>query len=136
MTNLPGLSQAQLNSLCSELDTLRGQNRGVVAALLATTDGFEVADSGDWRGCPSSSVAAMTSSMLSLAIAMVRETGLTSCQNLIIETEEGKVLVMSVPGSKFQMLLTVMTVKDIAFGQLLLEAKITVRQLSNILDSV
>lgn len=136
MTKVAGLAQTQLEGLRSELDSLRGQNKGVIAALLATTDGFEMADSGDWRGCSPSSVAAMTSSMLSLAIAMVRETGLSSCQNLIIETDEGKILVMSVPSTRFQMLLTVMTLKDIAFGQLLLEARITVRQLSNLLDSV
>ena len=120
--------------LGKELQDLMNHNKGVKAALLASTDGFEVAYAGELNSSPSN-IAAMTSSMLSLAVAMVNETSLAPCNNLIIEAEHGRVLIMSVPNKKQPMLLTVLTKEEVSFGQLLLDAKITVRQLSARLEN-
>lgn len=115
--------------LGKDLQDLISHNRGVRAALLASIDGFEVAYAGDLN-CSPSNLAAMASSMLSLSIAMANETSLDPCKNLVIEAQQGRMLVMSVPSEKQPMILTVLTKEDVSFGQLLLDAKITVRQLS------
>jgi len=73
-----------------DLKKLLAVNEQVRAVLLATTDGFEVAYCGDLGSSTPSNISAMTSSMLSLAIAMVNETGLSSCHNLMVEGGQGQ----------------------------------------------
>lgn len=118
-----------------ELKKLLAVNEQVRAVLLATTDGFEVAYCGDLGSSTPSNISAMTSSMLSLAIAMVNETGLSSCHNLMVEGGQGRAIIMSVPSKKKQMLLTLLTREQVSLGQLLLDAKITVKQLSDKLEN-
>lgn len=118
-----------------DLKKLLAVNEQVRAVLLATTDGFEVAYCGDLGSSTPSNISAMTSSMLSLAIAMVNETGLSSCHNLMVEGGQGRAIIMSVPSKKKQMLLTLLTREQVSLGQLLLDAKITVKQLSDKLEN-
>ncbi|MCG8464273.1 MAG: roadblock/LC7 domain-containing protein [Xanthomonadales bacterium] len=118
-----------------DLKKLLAVNDQVRAVLLATTDGFEVAYCGDLGSSTPSNISAMTSSMLSLAIAMVNETGLSSCLNLMVEGGQGRAIIMSVPSKNKPMLLTVLTREQVSLGQLLLDAKITVKQLSDKLEN-
>ncbi|GAB4192441.1 MAG: hypothetical protein Tsb002_22060 [Wenzhouxiangellaceae bacterium] len=129
------ISEDTLHHFETRLYELINCNPGISGVLLATTDGFEVATAGELGGCEASSAAAMTSSMLSLAIAMVNETQLSPCQNLIVEAGAGKILIMSVPGKNYPMLLTILTRPEAAFGQLLLDARITVRDLTAVLQA-
>jgi len=98
------------------LKDLTSKNPGILAAQVCTSDGFEVAsvqrDEESHRR-----LAAMVSSLHALGSAMVSETELGSYQNLIIEATEGKCLMMAIPGTNEELLLTAVASPAILFGR-------------------
>lgn len=91
---LPGADQAE--RIRAELEAFASSVPGLRNAVVASVDGFAVAEAGggDARG---ERLAAMTSSMLALAGAVARELALGAMDVLMIEAGEGKVLMLSVP---------------------------------------
>ena len=92
---LPGADQA--GRIRAELEAFASSVPGLRNAVVASVDGFAVAEAaggGDARG---ERLAAMTSSMLALAGAVARELALGAMDVLMIEAGEGKVLMLSVP---------------------------------------
>lgn len=102
---------------------------GATGALVATADGFvtarvfkqEIADK---------SLAAITSSAMSLAEALVNETGQGPCQNLIIEGQGGHVVSLRINHTR---VLTAMATRNTRLGMLLSAAKVCAEQLASTL---
>ena len=91
---------------------------GVTAAVVVTSDGFEVASV-----LPSEAsapkLAVMTSSIHALGEAVVAEALLRRCQNVVIEAEAGNVVMLAIPESQGTLLLTVIASKRAILGHLL-----------------
>lgn len=79
----------------ARLDAFASQVEGVRNAVVASVDGFDIAQAG--TGGNAERLAAMTSSMLGLARAVGRELALGELEVLIVEASHGKVLMLSVP---------------------------------------
>lgn len=94
---LPG--PAQRERLQPVLQDLLRRVTGIRTAVLSSVDGFALVSAGvDGRG---ERLAAMTSAMLALAAAVGRELVLGDLQTLMLEADDGKVLMLSIqrPGS-------------------------------------
>jgi predicted regulator of Ras-like GTPase activity (Roadblock/LC7/MglB family) len=107
-------------------------NPTVVLALLTSADGWEIASSSS-RQTDMARIAAMTSSMQALADSMAREVALGRNHRLILETEQGAIVVLGVAAVQVQvpMSLTVVAVNNEALGRLLW----TTRDLRNRLET-
>ncbi|MCW5581614.1 MAG: roadblock/LC7 domain-containing protein [Luteimonas sp.] len=77
---------------------------GVGVAVLASVDGFAMAQY-PVDSARSERLAAMTSSMLALAGAIGRELAIGALEVLMVEADEGKVLMLSIPTADKPLLL-------------------------------
>ena len=80
----------------AELDAFASNVPGVRNAVVASVDGFALAEASG-QGDNGERLAAMTSSMLALAKAVTRELALGGMEVLMIEADKGKVLMLSIP---------------------------------------
>lgn len=101
----------------AHLDALRREHREVAGTLLSTMDGFEVAASVDAHLSPKK-MAAMTSSLLALAEAITRESGVGQCRDLVIESSAGLVLMMDVPSRTHRSVLTLLCTEAAVLGRI------------------
>lgn len=90
------LSAAQLAAIAQELDAFVNAIPGVRTAVIASVDGFALAEASGRTG-NGERLAAMTSSMLGLARAVTAELTLGAMEVLMVEAAEGKVLMLSIP---------------------------------------
>lgn len=116
------------------LDALAGALPGVRTAVVASVDGFAVAQS---RGSGGSEerLAAMTSSMLALASAVGRELGMGPLQALMLEAEDGKVLMLSVETGGEPLLLMVACTQRSVMGTVLWTARECAREIAATLSA-
>ncbi|MGV6490261.1 roadblock/LC7 domain-containing protein [Stenotrophomonas rhizophila] len=84
-------------ALDRHLTTLVADVTGVHGAVVASMDGFALAQRGGQAGTVDR-LAAMTSSMLALATALGRELAIGALETLILDAERGSVLMLAVPG--------------------------------------
>jgi predicted regulator of Ras-like GTPase activity (Roadblock/LC7/MglB family) len=96
-------------------------NPDVTLSLVTSSDGFEVA------AYPASAVAqricAMSSSLQALSEAIAREAGRGSSRNLIIETDNGTIVVLGIPNTAPRMSLAVIASGGEILGRLLWAAR-------------
>lgn len=93
---LEPLSAADLDAVQAHLDRFTSAIAGIRTAVVASVDGFAVAQSCN-LGNSSDRLAAMTSSMLALAKAVSRELLIGDLEVLMMEAADGKVLMLSIP---------------------------------------
>ncbi len=109
--------EVRLNELVAELP-------GIVAAQLTTADGFEVAThSGLMESGISAKLAAMGSSLWALSQAVSASTNIGGSRSLVVEGEQGHVVLMSVPKIKPALSLLVVTNQSAILGQTLWTAR-------------
>ncbi len=127
--NSAKLRQDHGQVLSDELERLSAAHEGILAAQVCTSDGFEVAST---RGNGESHrrLAAMVSSMQALGAAVVEETEIGLYQNLIVDATLGKCIMMAIPGTGGDMLLTVVASSDLALGMCLVSCKNTCKAIS------
>lgn len=91
---------------------------GISEVVIATRDGFAVSS---WRSSPEmdSRLAAMTSSALAVAEAIVEECKLGTCSNVLIEGSDGKMIVVAVGLPSYPLLLAVRGSDSALTGQLI-----------------
>ncbi|MGY0613146.1 MULTISPECIES: roadblock/LC7 domain-containing protein [unclassified Luteimonas] len=92
----PRPSDPQNARIRAELDAFASAVPGLRNAVVASVDGFALAEASG-KGDNGERLAAMTSSMLALAKAVTRELELGSMEVLMIEADQGKVLMLSIP---------------------------------------
>lgn len=95
---------------------------GVIFAQLSTADGFEVASQPKSKLVPAK-LAAMSSSMQALSEVLLAESGLHDSRNVIIESADGYLILMAVPGVEPPMALLVVANRSSIMGHLLWAAK-------------
>lgn len=110
--------------------------QGVTGAIVASSDGFEIAAVAAPNAVlPASRLAAMASAMQGLGEAMAGETGLQKARDIIVDSDAGKVLLMSIPGPARPLVLMTIVNAQSAFGQLLLQCRKCCVAIGSQLDS-
>ncbi len=116
IVEMPGRTE---RALCQKhLDSLIDAYPEISGALVSSIDGFEIAA----RLRPSLSPAtlsAMTSSQLALGEAICGETAMGACLNVVIEAENGRLLMLDIPNRRRKLLLTVLCGDDASLGSVL-----------------
>ncbi|MEN5270594.1 roadblock/LC7 domain-containing protein [Stenotrophomonas sepilia] len=111
------------------LDALVHDVTGIQALVVASTDGFALAQAGP-KGHVADRLAAMTSSMLGLASALGRELHFGELDTLILDAANGKVLMLAIPGTRPRLLMTACD-HSCVIGNVLWHAKQCVRALTD-----
>lgn len=95
---------------------------GIKSAVIASVDGFALAQV-TGRENQAERLAAMTSSMLALAAAIGRELSLGTLEVLMIEADDGKVLMLSIPAPQQPLLLMAACSQRSVIGNVLWNAR-------------
>ena len=112
-------ARAHLAQVCRDpIKTLRETTPGVVSATVATSDGFTLASTLTTR-VEADKLSATAGSINALGAALTRQAGRSAPVNLMLESENGKVVSMSVSGLKDAAVLTVVTSEAAILGDLL-----------------
>lgn len=109
----------QFISLAKEvLGELVHATNGIDGVLLASVDGFEVASmfQKDYDG---GKLSAVGSSILALVQALTNEAQLTGCRSVILDAENGKIMISAVPNANQPMILIVVTRQQVLLGQIM-----------------
>lgn len=102
----------------------------LTGAVLCRSDGFEVASV--TRGLlPVSRLSALSSSMVALGQASLREIGLAGGGTVLVEGQTGKLLLLEVPNNSHPMVLAVVGNSEVTTGTLLWAARECVSRLLN-----
>lgn len=111
------------------LEKLMESLPGLSAAVLASSDGFEVAA----RGCEGAEVAklaAMACSISAIGAMAGSESGIGQYRSLTIDADEGFILIMEVANPDFPMILNLVVAHSEMLGQVLYLAKRSVGNLA------
>lgn len=117
-----GPTSAQLAAIARELDAFVAAVPGIHGAVVASVDGFALAESTVGSGS-GERLAAMTSSMLGLAGAITHELALGTMQVLMIEAGDGKVLMLSIATPSSPLLLMAACNQRTVIGSVLWHAR-------------
>jgi predicted regulator of Ras-like GTPase activity (Roadblock/LC7/MglB family) len=116
------LSDARIARIRAELDAFSTAVPGLRSAVVASVDGFALAEASG-QGGNGERLAAMTSSMLALAKAVSRELALGNMEVLMLEADDGKVLMLSIPVPASPLLLMAACTRRSVIGTVLWSAR-------------
>lgn len=108
----------------SQLQQLLTTVSGVQYVMLCSSDGFELTSVYKKNLPNSSKIAAVSSSILAMIAAFLKEIQLTGCQSITLDAENGKAFLTAVP-SQHSMLLVTLTTNNCLLGQLIYEIRKT-----------
>ncbi len=106
---------------------------GLSGVVVASLDGFALAQVGRADGA-AERLAAMTSSMLGLANALGRELEIGVLDTLMLDAQDGKVLMLTIPSQPTRLLMAACT-QDCVMGQILWHAKQCVRAIAETMET-
>lgn len=109
----------------AELAQFIAQSPGIRLAQLTTVDGFEVAVQPEDTAAPAK-LAAMSSSLQAVSEALVSQSGLHGGRNVMVECDDGYVLVLPISEVKPALSLLVIANRTAILGHLLWSAKNTI----------
>ena len=121
--NVEILRPLALRAVTSKLEQLLDMVPAVIGAFLATDDGFEVTQVVSGKEVEPARLAAMCSSMIALSHALVQESDLGDSENLLIEAQKGKILLLTI-ASQPRLSLTVIARPSATLGQVLVHSKV------------
>lgn len=119
-----------------QLDLMLSEAVDVHGALIATSDGFELARAPQDSRVATSKLAAMASSIFALGEATVREVQLSHCRNVLVDAGDGRLLLLSIPTRDFSMVMCVYGKQQATLGYLLAIARTHVEELVRRFDNV
>lgn len=100
------------------LNELVQSTSGVEGVLLASVDGFEVTSIFQ-KSYDAGKLSAVGSSILALVQALTNEAQLTGCRSVILDAENGKIMISAVPNNNQPMILIVVTRQQVLLGQIM-----------------
>lgn len=107
-----------INASKEILSELVQATSGVDGVLLASVDGFEVTSIFQ-KSYDAGKLSAVGSSILALVQALTNEAQLTGCRSVILDAENGKIMISAVPNSNQPMILIVVTRQQVLLGQIM-----------------
>lgn len=120
---LAPMPASQRAAICHDhLEAMVRDTAGIDSAAIVTGDGFELAAvlRHDVSG---NKLAAMSSSLLALSEAVVEELKMRGCRNVIVEGEGGTVVMIRVPASGSDLLMSVLCRESAVLGSVLYAAR-------------
>jgi predicted regulator of Ras-like GTPase activity (Roadblock/LC7/MglB family) len=125
---------SKISEICQlRIESLLQLNTVANGAVVSTRDGFEVAKSLHSSVSPAK-IAAMSGSLLSVADAITRLGEGAVCKNVVIESDSGQVVIMSIPTIHTSLLMTVFCVANMNLGQVLGPIRRCVQDIGSSLD--
>ncbi len=100
------------------LQELVHSTSGIDGVLLASVDGFEV-NSMFQKNYDGGKLSAVGSSILALVQALTNEAKLTGCRSVILDAENGKIMISAVANQNQPMILIVVTRQQVLLGQIM-----------------
>ncbi len=100
------------------LHNLLHTTSGVDGVLLASTDGFEVSSIFQ-KDYDAGKLSAVGSSILALVQALTTEAQLTGCRSVILDAQDGKIMISAVPNENQPMIVIVVTKQQVLLGQIM-----------------
>lgn len=100
------------------LSELVHSTNGIDGVLLASVDGFEVSSMFQ-KNYDGGKLSAVGSSILALVQALTNEAQLTGCRSVILDAENGKIMISAVPNANQPMILIVVTKQQVLLGQIM-----------------
>lgn len=100
------------------LHNLMHTTSGVDGVLLASTDGFEVSSIFQ-KDYDAGKLSAVGSSILALVQALTTEAQLTGCRSVILDAQDGKIMISGVPNENQPMIVIVVTKQQVLLGQIM-----------------
>jgi uncharacterized protein len=104
---------------------------GIKAAVVSTADGFELS-AVVFNAAQTSRLAAMASSISALGVVVGEESKLGECKSILIEAQEGFLVVISAPSPSLPMTLSLIAGSDAVVGQVLHYGKLAATQLATL----
>lgn len=98
--------------------------KGVDFIMICSSDGFELETVSRRDAFNSSKLAAVSSSILAMVSAFLKEIELIGCQSITLDAENGKAILTAVPSEKNPMVIVTLAAKDVLLGQLLYNLKL------------
>lgn len=118
------LSRTAIEAIRRQLQQFGETSPGVQVAVLSSADGFEVAAfHSPGAATAAARVAAMSSSITALGDAITRETGLNGSRNLIIESDNGAIVLLALKEARPALALAIVANKQAILGHLLWSAR-------------
>lgn len=128
LMNLPERLRNDAEQALEELGASLGR---LSAAVIATTDGFEVASRAG-KGVEVSKLAAMACSISALGAMVGQESEVGPHQNVIVEASEGYIVIVDIPHPSHPMILNLVADREEMLGQVLYQAKRTATRLADL----
>lgn len=91
---------------------------GIDGVLLASTDGFEVTSIFQ-KDYDAGKLSAVGSSILALVQALTTEARLTGCRSVILDAEDGKIMISAVANKNQPMIIILVTKQQVLLGQIM-----------------
>ena len=110
------------------LHNLMHTTSGVDGVLLASTDGFEVSSIFQ-KDYDAGKLSAVGSSILALVQALTTEAQLTGCRSVILDAQDGKIMISAVPNENQPMIVIVVTKQQVLLGQIMYGMNKAINQL-------
>lgn len=107
--------------------------KGIRLCVIASADGFVMAEVNE-RGESGERLAAMSSSMVGLASAISEELSFGELDTLVMDSAMGKVIMLSAPTAKQDLALLASCTNDVTIGQVLYNAKSSVKQIKELVQ--
>ncbi len=101
---------------------------GIDGVLLASVDGFEV-NSIFRKKYDAGKLSAVGSSILALVQAFTSAAHLSNCRSILLDTEDGKMMLSAVANKNQPMILTIITGQQVMLGQIIHSMSKAIRQL-------
>ncbi|MBP6114652.1 MAG: roadblock/LC7 domain-containing protein [Acinetobacter sp.] len=125
---IPSLKQRQVpDSLLriakDQINDVLMNVKGVDFIMICSSDGFELEIISRRDAFNSSKLAAVSSSILAMVSAFLKEIELIGCQSITLDAENGKAILTAVPSEKNPMVIVTLAAKDVLLGQLLYNLK-------------
>jgi uncharacterized protein len=105
------------------LDLLFQNSKGLLAAVVATTDGMSIASHSRQESFDHSKLAAIASSIGAIGAVVGDETALGACKLVMVQSEKGYTVIVEAPHPESPMILSVVSDASAVLGQIIYAAR-------------
>lgn len=131
---IPSFTAEEKRICQNELEDLLRSCKGLVTCVAASVDGFVVAEA-SLQDANGERLAAMSSSATAVADAVISELGYEKMEAVVIEASKGKIVVLSAPTPKQDLVFLCACNSDALIGQILYSAKSAVKRIVQALST-
>jgi uncharacterized protein len=127
------LSTQQRTQIERIVGGLLADGKGIVAAVVATTDGMSVASQKVSETLDESKLAAIASSIGAIGAVVGDETGLGACRLVMVQSERGYTVIVEVAHEKTPMIVSIVADASAVLGNVIYEAREAAAAISQLL---